>query len=126
MRGRLATIAGAAALASGSACAMSSAEPSSAACRVINGEKLPAESGGADALCRAIAAAIADQAPNVGYTVEVKVLAQSRLSASVTTEDGREIAEQRFARMDGPLSASAFERFARTIASELAKAGKKD
>lgn len=103
---------------------MSPDEPKAATCLVIGGEKLPAESGGADALCRAITAAIADQAPNVGYSVEVQVLAQSRLSASVTTEDGREIAEQKFARMDRPLSASAFERFAQTIASELAKAGK--
>ena len=125
MRERLAsiTVAAAFACASGSACAMSMAEDRPAGCRVIGGEKLPAESGGADALCQAIAAAAAENAPGVSYSVEVRVLPLSRLSASLTTGDGRRLTDQNFARMDKPLTNSAFRRFAAAIAAELARAG---
>ena len=53
MRESLASIVVAAALAgvSSNASAMSSAENIPTGCRVIGGEKLPAESGGSDALC---------------------------------------------------------------------------
>lgn len=110
---------------SGNACAMSSTESHPSACRVIGGEKLPAESGGADALCKAIADAAAEQAPGVNFSVEVTVLPMSRLSASVTTGDGRKLDELKFARMDKPLSSGAFKRFATSIAAELARAGSK-
>ena len=122
MRGVLAAIAGFAALASGSACAMSTEVPPAAACRVIGGEKLPAESGGADALCKAIAEAVAAQAPGVAYRVEVTVVAESRLSASITAGD-RKLADRGFSRMDRPLTNEAYKRFARAIAEDLAQAG---
>jgi hypothetical protein len=102
---------------------MSAAEHSSSGCQVTGGELLPSESGGADALCKAIADAAAKQAPGLGYSVEVRVLPRSRLSASLTLSDGRKLPEQSFVRMDKPLSIGAFARFAESIASELAKAG---
>ncbi len=125
MRARLSSIAVAAALAgsAGAACAMSNAEPQPAGCRVRGGERLPVETGGPDALCKAIAEAAEAQAPGVGYDIEVTVLPLSRLSASVTLRDGRKLPEQSFARMDKPLSSGAFKRFASAIAGELAKAG---
>jgi hypothetical protein len=123
MLGRLAALASVALLAGGSACAMSAPKPSTAGCRVIDGELLPPNSGGATALCDAIAAAASEHAPGVGYTVEVRVLPKSRLSASITTSDGRELPEQNFVRMDRPLSIGAFQSFASAIARELAKAG---
>ena len=125
MRQRLVMILVAAALGcvSGSACAMSSTENSSSGCRVVNGDKLPAESGGADALCREIAAATAAAAPGVHYTIEITVLPRSRLSAIVTTADGYKLPELGMASMDKPLTAGSFKRFAASIASELAKAG---
>ena len=122
MLGRLAVIAGAAVLAAGSACAMNSSESQLSNCHVVGGELLPVESGGADALCQAIRSAAAEQAPGFGYSVEVRVLPRSRLSALVTTSDGRKLPEQNFVRMDRPLSRGAFERFAAAIAAELAKA----
>ena len=70
MRERMALVAIAAAIGcvSGSACAMNSSERHpSPSCQVIDGNKLPAESGGADALCREIAAATAEAAPGFGY-----------------------------------------------------------
>ena len=123
MRGRLAILASGAVLASGNACAMSNPGHSSTDCRVVGGELLPADSGGADALCRAIKSAAAERAPGLGYDVEVRVFPNSRLSASVTTSDGRKLPQQNFVRMDKPLSSGAFKRFAAAIALELAKSG---
>ena len=124
MRERMALFAIAAAIGSvsGSACAMNSPEPRpSPSCQVIDGNKLPAESGGADGLCREIAAATAKAAPGVRYSVEIKVLPRSRLSATVTTADGRRLPELGMASMDKPLTAGSFKRFAASIAEELAK-----
>ena len=127
MRESLASVVVAAALAgaSGNACAMSSAESIPTGCRVVGGEKLPAESGGSDALCKAIADAVAKQAPGTGYSVEITVLPLSRLSAAITTADGRKLEQLNFARMDKPLSSGAFKRFAASVAAELARAGGK-
>ena len=124
MRDKLAITAIAAALcsASGSACAMSAADQS-ATCQVIDGGKLPANSGGAKALCEAVTAAVEAQAPGKGYSVEIRVLGSSRLAASVMTKDGRKIAEQNLASMDKPITSGSFKRFAAAIAAELAKTG---
>ena len=100
---------------------MSTTKNTSAGCRVVNGDKLPAESGGADALCKAIAEAAAETAPGVGYSVEINVLPRSRLSAIVTTANGRTLPELGMASMDKPLTAGSFKRFAASIATELAK-----
>ena len=94
----------------------------SPSCQVIDGNKLPAESGGADALCREIAAATAEAAPGFGYRIEIRVLPRSRLSATVTTADGRRLPELGMASMDKPLTAGSFKRFAASIAEELARA----
>lgn len=102
---------------------MSTTEQESAPCRVIDGDKLPPESGGADALCQAIATAVAAEAPGLNYSVEVKVLAKSRLSASVTTGDGRRLPEVGIASMDKPLTSGSFKRFGSAIARALAEAG---
>ena len=124
MREKLVSVAVAVAIASfaGSACAMTAGERPRA-CRVVGGEKLPADSGGADALCNAILEAATKLAPGVGYDVEITVLPMDRLSAKVTMADGRKLPEQGFAQMDKPLSRSSFERFASAIAGEMARDG---
>lgn len=104
----------------GSAWAMSSTNNQSPHCRVVDGGKLPAESGGAVALCAAIERAVSARAPGVAYTVEVKVLSSSRLAATLT-KDGHELPEQRFASMDRELTVSSIERFAESIADRVAK-----
>ena len=43
-------------------------------CRVLHAEKLPADAGGADALCSAMKQAISARAPHVRYSAEVRVL----------------------------------------------------
>jgi hypothetical protein len=112
----------AAALASGSACAMSqpSVEP---ACVVTGGDKLPPEAGGIGGLCNAIMAAIARQPADLPATVDVRVLSASSLSARVTLADGRVLPEQRMAVNDRQLNRSSIERFAGAIAAEIARAG---
>jgi hypothetical protein len=104
----------------GSACAMSAGSGAAARCHVIDGAKLPAESGGPQALCAAIERAAASRAPGVRFRAEVRVLSESTLAATVT-RDGQALPEQKFATMDRPLTAAAFERFAGALADRLAE-----
>ena len=90
-------------------------------CTVVAGEKLPPTSGGSDAVCSEVERAIAALAPGVSYTAEIKVLSPARLSA-ILVVNGRALPEQNFAIMDRELSRSAFERFAHSLAVEVAKA----
>ena len=92
------------------------------ACRVLGADKLPVASGGEDALCAAIKQAAADQAPAKRFSVEVRVLGASMLAATVTTEGGTRLPEHKLAVSDRDLNKSSFERFARTLAAEVAKA----
>ena len=98
--------------------APSAAEP--AACRVVNGDKLPASSGGADALCAAI-----EKAAQARFSVEVRVLSRHSLAATVTTAEGLSLPEQRLDISDRELSRKTFEWFAQNLAAEVAKAGKR-
>lgn len=84
-------------------------------CDVADAEKLPPESGGADALCTAIARAAVSAGLGEGFGVEVRVLSPSMLAAVVTTPDGRRLPEQRLATADRELRKSSFERFARSL-----------
>lgn len=92
-------------------------------CRVTGGEKLPAATGGAKAVCAAVERAVATRAPNARYTAEVKVLTPSRLSTSLVV-DGRTLPEQNFAVTDRELGEGSIRRFANSIAAEVAKAAK--
>jgi hypothetical protein len=106
---------------SGGACAMASPSGQSTPCHIVDGDKLPGDSGGAAALCSAIERAAAAKAPGVTYTVEIKVLSPSRLAATVTA-DGRKLPEQNFATTDRDLNGGSFDRFAAALADQLAKA----
>jgi hypothetical protein len=90
-------------------------------CRVVGGDKLPAASGGAAALCAAIEQAVAARAPGVTVSVEVRALSASRLAAALVV-NGRALPEQNFASMDRDLDAGSFERFAAALADQVAKA----
>jgi hypothetical protein len=103
---------------SGNACAMNS--PSGPHCRVTNGDKLPAGSGGPDALCAAIERAVSIRLPGVDFSAEVTVLSSSMLAATLTA-NGRQLPEQKFASMDRDLDRGSFERFAQALADQFAK-----
>jgi hypothetical protein len=110
-------------LSSQSACAVNSPQQQpSADCRVSGGEKLPPETGGADALCEAIRKAAAAQAPGLGYSVDVQVVSPSMLSARVTLADGRTLPERKHAIMDRTLTRSSLQRFADSLGAALAEA----
>ena len=91
-------------------------------CRVVGGGKLPAASGGADALCAAIVKAAEANSPNARFSAEVRVLGRSALAATVTTASGKKLPEQKFAISDSELTQSSFEWFAKALAREAAKA----
>lgn len=123
MREKLVAIAIAAILAAASsgACAMSASQPKAARCHVVGGDRLPPETGGAGALCRAIEKAVSARAPELRYTAAVRVLSASSLAATIKFADGRALPEQRMATMDRALSKASIERFAQAIAAEMAK-----
>lgn len=105
------------ALAGESACAVNRPAGSNLSCAVQGGELLPTESGGADALCAEIEAAIAGlPAPP---SVTVRVLSPGLLAATVTV-GGRTLPEIKMARSDSPLDRTAFRRFAQAIAATAA------
>lgn len=104
----------------GTACAMNMPNSQSPHCRVIDGGKLPATSGGAAALCDAIVHAVAERAPGMAFSAEVRVLSSSRLAATLIA-NGKTLADQKFASMDRELTKSSFERFAKAIAEQVAK-----
>jgi len=108
---------------SGSACAMKTVSSEPARCRVVGGDKLPAGAGGEQALCAAVEAAVAAEAPRTAASIEVRVLSASSLAATIKTANGRTLPEQRMAIMDRALTKASIERFAKAIAAELAKTG---
>jgi hypothetical protein len=106
------------------ACAMSAPQPTRGPCRVIGGEKLPAEAGGADAICAAVQRAVAARAPGVRYSAEVRVLSRNGLAANLET-NGRKLPELRFSVQDRELNSLAIGHFADSVASALADAGRR-
>jgi hypothetical protein len=93
------------------------------ACHVENAHKLPATSGGAEALCIAIERAMRAALPTARYSAAVDVLSPSRLSA-VLVVNGQRMPEQNFAVMDRELSPGSIQRFAEALATEVAKVAK--
>jgi len=92
-------------------------------CTILAGEKLPALSGGPEALCSEVERAISAAAPDVPYKVEITVVSPARLAAVLVVK-GRKLPEQKFAIVDREFSPSSLQRFARALAAEVVKAAK--
>jgi hypothetical protein len=103
------------------ACAMSAPSDATAQCKVTGGEKLPPQSGGADALCAAIRQAVAARLPGIAFTADVTVVSDWKLGATVTMADGRRLPDQRHVVLDAKLDRRSFERFAESLANKLAE-----
>ena len=88
-------------------------------CHIVAGEKLPSAVG-KSLICDEIARAMGQYAPKARYTVEVKVLSASRLSARLIA-NGRLLPEQNLATSDRELSAEPIRRFAKSLAMAVAK-----
>ena len=102
------------------ACAMN-APPRAAECKVAGAEKLPPQSGGADALCAAIKKAVSAKIPGIGFTADVTVMSDWKLGATINTADGRHLPEQRHVILDAKLDRRSFEQFANALATKLAE-----
>src|ERR1700759_1736725 len=92
-------------------------------CKVVAGERLPAASGGAEALCSEVEREIAVVASNAAYKAEIHVLSPSRLAATLVV-NGRALPEQKFSITDRDLNRPAIKRFAQALAAEVAKPAK--
>ena len=114
---------GIAGLAATGACAMSGPVQAQGSCRVLDAAKLPPEAGGADAICGAVARAMAAKAPGLRYSAAIRVVSKSSLAAELSA-DGRKLPEQRFSVSDRNLNPLAIENFADALAAVLANAGK--
>ena len=106
------------ATASGIAFGMTTTSPQ-IECSVADGGKLSKNSGGADALCRAIEAAISEMSSEGKFRVKVVVSGPNRISVEVRTSDGRTLVKQKYGSTDRELSNSSFQRFAKGLASEI-------
>ena len=107
----------------GNACAMSPGTKEQHRCRVIDGDKLPAASGGSNALCAAVEQAIRARSPGMDFSAVITVHSPNRLSASIA-RGGERLPEQKFASVDRQLGRDSFKRFAAAIADQLAKGQK--
>jgi hypothetical protein len=103
---------------------MSAPEPAQAACRIVGAEKLPAEAGGADAICAAVQRAVAAETPGLRYSAEIRVLSRSALAANLVA-NGRKLPELRFSVSDRELNRTTIGRFADSIAAALAERDKR-
>ncbi len=88
-------------------------------CQVSGAQKLPAEAGGADALCAAVGQALAKVSPKP-QTVELSVLSPFMISATVVMADGRRLPAVKVGSADRPLGARAIRMLADGIAAQVA------
>lgn len=102
------------------ACAMTRSTPN---CEVIGGDKLPPETGGPSALCKAFEEAMRLAAPGLPYTAEFTVLSKSGMKASVVS-DGRKIADRQISVMDRDLNPRSIENFVKALAADAIKAAR--
>ena len=103
-----------------SAFAMSDTAPR---CKVMGADKLPAEVGGASSVCAAIEQAMTAAVPGVRYTAQIDVRSKAALSATIVA-DGRELPKQELTVMDRNLNVRSIERFAASLAAQVAKVTK--
>jgi hypothetical protein len=98
-----------------SACAMTAPTGRTPQCLVVNGEKLPAASGGSAELCQSLERALAARVQKPRFTVRVRVEPRSILTADVTLADGRTLPALHMAEMDRPITKDTLDRFGRAI-----------
>ena len=94
-------------------------------CHVVGSGKLPHAVGGAERLCVAIERAAAAEGLATRFTVEVRVLSDSSLAATLTTADGKVLPEQKFASSDRVLNPDSIDRFAKSLVTVVAGASKR-
>lgn len=88
-------------------------------CSVVGAEKLPAELGGADAVCAAVRGALQGSSLAEGASVTVTVRSPYSAAASVTTSAGSELPEVNVAISDRSLNKRSIAMLAEGIARQL-------
>jgi len=111
---------GLASLSGGNACAMTGG-PAATECRVIGGEKLPAETGG-EAICTAVRDALVAAKVRTPVKVDVLVTSDSGLTARIEA-GGKRLPDEEVAVMDRKLNRQSIEMLARRIAEVAGQAG---
>ena len=106
------------------ACAMSAPGQTPGRCRISGGEKLPAEAGGADAICAAVERAVAAGAPGVRYSADVRVLSRSSLAANLIV-NGRNLPDVKFSVSDREINPRSIGHFAESVAIAVAGASRR-
>lgn len=88
-------------------------------CQVSGARKLPAELGGADALCAAAARAIGSVSPKP-KAIEIKVISPFLISATVILVDNRRLPVIKISSSDRPLGRKALQMLTDSIAAQIA------
>jgi hypothetical protein len=88
-------------------------------CQVVGAGELPADTGGADALCAAVEQALQAAAPKPA-AIEVNVVSPYLLSATVMLADGRKLPAIKVGSSDRQLGARAVQMLADSIAAQVA------
>lgn len=88
-------------------------------CQVVGASQLPADTGGADAICAAVEQALQTASPKPA-AVEVNVLSPHLLSATVMLADGRRLPAIKVGSSDRQLGARAIKMLADSIAAQVA------
>jgi hypothetical protein len=100
----------------GSACAMTTSPNQALPCTVEGADKLPAEIGGADAVCAAIREALGGEA---GVSVAVRIISPYAAAALVTTADGRKLPQVNVSISDRALNKRSIDMLAQGVAGQL-------
>lgn len=101
---------------------MKPAETNQIRCTVIGAEKLPAEVGGSEGVCRSMleaVSAVSGKAAASELSITVQIINAYTAAATVTMADGRKLAEQRVGISDRELNQRALAMLAQAVASQL-------
>lgn len=88
-------------------------------CNVVGADKLPAEVGGADAVCAAIRSALQGNSVAQGASVAVTIRSPYGAAAAVTTAAGRVMPEVNVAISDRSLNPRSIAMLAEGVARQL-------
>ena len=88
-------------------------------CKVNDAQKLPADVGGAEAVCAAVAKAVGVRSPKP-HAITLNIVSPYLISATVTMADGRRLPAIKVGRSDRKLGRRAIQMLADSIAAQVA------
>lgn len=94
-------------------------------CSVLGAENLPAETGGADAVCAAIRSALQGSKPASGSSVTVTVRSPYSAAASISLSDGRVLTDVNVASSDRSMNQRSIAMLAEGVARQVDSASER-